>query len=59
MHVERRRQPARSAVARAQAPGHCLYACDMGSGEDLEQVFTRNVLDYIEKNYPKYFQAPE
>jgi hypothetical protein len=42
-----------------QAPGHCLYACDMGSGEDLEEVFSRNVLDYIHAKYPKYFQAPE
>jgi len=42
-----------------QAPGHCQYQCFMGSGEDLEQVHSRQVLDYIEKKYPKYFDAPE
>jgi hypothetical protein len=31
----------------------------MGSGEDLEQVHSRQVLDYVEKHYPKYFTAPE
>ena len=42
-----------------QAPGHCQYSCFMGGGEDLEAVHSRRVLDYVEKNYPKYFQAPE
>ena len=41
-----------------QAPGHCQYQCFMGSGEELEQVHSRQVLDYVEKNYPKYFEAP-
>lgn len=42
-----------------QAPGHCQYACFMGSGQDLEQVHSRALLDYTEKHYPKYFNAPE
>lgn len=42
-----------------QAPGHCQYACFMGSGEDLEQIHGRALLDYTEKHYPKYFNAPE
>jgi len=42
-----------------QAPGHCQYACFMGSGNPLDEIFSRKVLDYIEKNYPKYLQAPE
>ena len=31
----------------------------MGSGEDLEQVHSRQLLDHVEKNYNKYFTAPE
>ncbi len=42
-----------------QTPGHMIYAAFMGSGEDLEQVHSRQVLDYVEKHYPKYFTAPE
>ncbi len=42
-----------------QAPGHCQYACFMGSGQDLEQIHSRALLDYTEKHYPKYFNAPE
>ena len=42
-----------------QSPGFCQYACFMGAGESLEQVFDRKLLDYVEKNYPKYFNAPE
>jgi Protein of unknown function (DUF1838) len=42
-----------------QSPGHCLYACDIGSGEALDQIFSRQVLDHVEKKYPKYFKAPE
>ena len=42
-----------------QSPGHCQYACFMGSGEDLEQVHSRALLDYTQKHYPKYFNAPE
>ncbi|MXW19991.1 MAG: DUF1838 domain-containing protein [Gammaproteobacteria bacterium] len=42
-----------------QAEGHCQYACFMGSGEDLEQIHDRALLDYTEKHYAKYFDAPE
>jgi len=42
-----------------QGDGHCMYNAFMGSGEDLEEVMSRNVLDYVEKNYPKYFNAPD
>ena len=38
-----------------QTPGHMLYSAFMGSGEDLEQVHSRQLLDYVEKNYNKYF----
>src|SRR5690606_38024953 len=42
-----------------QRPGHCQYNCFMGNTSDLEEIFTRNVLDYAEKHYAKYFNAPE
>lgn len=42
-----------------QAPGHCQYACFMGSGEALDEVFSRPLLDHIEKHYPKYLRAPD
>ena len=42
-----------------QAEGHCQYACFMGAGDDLEQIHSRELLDYTEKHYPKYFSAPE
>ncbi len=42
-----------------QEPGFCQYAAFMGSGEDLEQVHDRALLDYAEKHHPKYFNAPE
>mgnify|MGYP001169401881 FL=1 len=42
-----------------QTPGHMLYVAFMGSGEDLEEVHSRQVLDYVEKHFPKYFTAPE
>jgi hypothetical protein len=41
-----------------QRPGLCQYACFMGTTPNLEEVLTRNVLDYCEKNYKKYFDAP-
>jgi len=40
-------------------PGHMIYSAFMGAGEDLEEIHSRQVLDYVEKNYPKYFTAPE
>lgn len=42
-----------------QMPGLCQYQCFMGNTDDLEQVLHRSVLDYAEKNYKKYFTAPE
>jgi hypothetical protein len=42
-----------------QTPGHCQYLCFHGSGQELDEVIQRPVLDYIEKNYPKYFKAPD
>ena len=41
-----------------QMPGNCQYSCFMGTATDLEQVLHRQVLDYDEKNYKKYFDAP-
>ncbi|MBK6599862.1 MAG: DUF1838 family protein [Proteobacteria bacterium] len=40
------------------APGHCLYTCTIGSGQDLEAVHSRPVLDYVTKHYRNYFEAP-
>lgn len=42
-----------------QAPGQCQYACFMGCAENLDEIFTQKFLDYCEKNYAKYFKAPE
>lgn len=42
-----------------QTPGHCQYACFHGSGQELDEVLSRPVLDYIEKHYAKYFKAPD
>ena len=38
--------------------GHCLYQCFMGAYDDINQI-DRNVLDYTEKNYPKFMTAPD
>ena len=37
-----------------QRPGLCQYACFMGTTQNLEEILSRNVLDYCEKNYKKY-----
>lgn len=42
-----------------QAPGFCLYNCFMGTTSNLDEIFGRPVLDYAEKHYAKYFNAPE
>lgn len=42
-----------------QRPGQCQYACFMGTATDLESVLSRPVLDYAEKHYKKYFEAPK
>jgi hypothetical protein len=41
-----------------QRPGQCQYACFMGTTKDLDAVLSRPVLDYAEKHYKKYFEAP-
>lgn len=41
-----------------QMPGLVSYNCFMGTTQNLEQVLHRSVLDYAEKNYKKYFNAP-
>jgi hypothetical protein len=41
-----------------QRTGYCQYACFMGNTNNLEEILTRNVLDYCEKHYPMYFDAP-
>lgn len=41
-----------------QRPGMCQYACFMGGTRDLESALDRPVLDYAEKHYRKYFDAP-
>jgi hypothetical protein len=41
-----------------QRPGNCQYACYMGTTDDLSEILPRTVLDYAEKHYAKYFQAP-
>jgi hypothetical protein len=39
-------------------PGHCQYACFQGTTYDLEPYLSRQVLDYAQKNFPRYFEAP-
>ena len=41
-----------------QADGHCQYMTYQGSGQNLGDVLPRQVLDYIEKKYPLYLNAP-
>ena len=41
-----------------QMPGNASYNCFMGTTPDLERVLHRPVLDYAEKHYKKYFEAP-
>ncbi|MBM4191519.1 MAG: DUF1838 domain-containing protein [Gammaproteobacteria bacterium] len=41
-----------------QRPGFCQYACFMGTIRNLDEVLSRSVLDYAEKYYAKYFDAP-
>lgn len=42
-----------------QAEGHCQYMTYQGSGQQIEDVLPRAVLDYIEKRYPLYLDAPD
>ncbi|MFZ4689856.1 MAG: DUF1838 family protein [Polymorphobacter sp.] len=39
-------------------PGHAQYATFMGSYNDINRV-DRKTLDYVQKNFPKYMQAPD
>ncbi len=39
-------------------PGHMQYACFQGTTDSLEQYLSRPVLDFAQKNYAKYFEAP-
>ena len=39
-------------------PGNCAYQCFMGAYDDINMI-DRNVLDYTEKNYPKFMSAPD
>jgi hypothetical protein len=41
-----------------QRPGMMQYQCFMGTTKNLDQVLSKPVLDYCEKNYKKYFEAP-
>jgi hypothetical protein len=41
-----------------QMPGHCMYQCFMGTCGHPSEVLSRSAVDYAEKNYPKYFEAP-
>lgn len=38
--------------------GHCAYQCFMGAMDDIERV-DRRVLDYTEKHFPKFMEAPD
>ncbi|MBL8225730.1 MAG: DUF1838 family protein [Chromatiales bacterium] len=42
-----------------QAPGHVQYNCFMGTTTDLSQIFSRQVLDVVDKRYAKYYEAPK
>ena len=41
-----------------QQPGHCSYLALMSTCEHPGDVLSRSVVDYAEKHYPKYFEAP-
>jgi len=41
-----------------QRPGFCQYGCFMGTTKNLDEVLSRPVLDYAQRNYAKYFDAP-
>jgi Protein of unknown function (DUF1838) len=41
-----------------QRPGMMQYACFMGTTKNLEEVLDKRLLDYCEKHYKKYFDAP-
>ena len=41
-----------------QQPGHCSYQCFMGTCGHPSEVLSRSAVDYAEKHYAKYFEAP-
>jgi hypothetical protein len=41
-----------------QQQGHCQYACFMGNCDHPGDVLSRSAVDYAEKHYAKYFDAP-
>jgi hypothetical protein len=41
-----------------QRPGMMQYQCFMGTTKNLDEVLDKRLLDYCEKNYKKYFDAP-
>lgn len=40
-----------------QAPGHCLYVCDMGAGDHWDFI-PQNIIDAAKTIDPKYLNAP-
>lgn len=41
-----------------QQPGHCQYQCFMGTCAHPADVLSRGAVDYAEKHYAKFFEAP-
>lgn len=42
------------------APGHCMYQCFMGTAGSVDELaLKRHVIDYTEKNYPRFMNAPD
>ncbi len=39
--------------------GHCQYMTLQGGGQPLDEVIPRKVLDFIEKKFPLYLNAPD
>jgi hypothetical protein len=42
-----------------QQPGHCSYVAFMGTCKHPADVLSKPVVDYAEKHYARYFDAPE
>ncbi|MBM4197386.1 MAG: DUF1838 domain-containing protein [Gammaproteobacteria bacterium] len=42
-----------------QQPGNCIYAAFMGTCRQPADVLSKPVMDYAEKHYSRYFDAPE
>jgi hypothetical protein len=42
-----------------QQPGHCSYVAFMGTCKHPADVLSKPVMDYAEKHYSRYFDAPE